>query len=107
MNNIRDKYVSWVSAIRWVEKKNIYRDTGEVLSIPPMSGIFLTPKSVHTVKAPACVILTVYRSRCSFRRFVPSDIVVAAGSHNLFRSLLGWLSTPKSLTGLFSAGRVD
>ena len=40
-------------------KKYIYRDRGEVLSIPPMSGIFLTPKSVHTVKAPACVILTV------------------------------------------------
>ena len=42
-----------------VEKKYIYRDRGEVLSIPPMSGIFLTPKSVHTVKAPSYVILTV------------------------------------------------
>ena len=40
-------------------EKYIYRDTGEVLSIPPMSGIILIPKSVHTVKAPSYVILTV------------------------------------------------
>ncbi len=37
----------------------IYRKRGEVLSIPPMSGILLTPKSVYTVKAPSYVILTV------------------------------------------------
>jgi hypothetical protein len=59
MNNIRDKYVSVSNAIIWVWKKYIYRDGGEVLSIPPMGGILLTPKSVHTVKAPSYVILTV------------------------------------------------
>ena len=52
MNNIGEKY-------RMGGKYIYYRDTGEVLSIPPMSGIILTPKSVHTVKAPSYVILTV------------------------------------------------
>ena len=60
MNNIGEKYVNGSSAIKWVDKKKyVYRDTGEVLSISPMSGIILTPKSVHTVKAPSYVILTV------------------------------------------------
>ena len=31
---------------------------------------------------------------------------VAAGSHNLFRSLFGWLSTSMSLTDIYSVGRV-
>ena len=59
MNNIEEIYVNKSSVIKWVGKKYMYRDTGEVLSIPPMSGKILTPKSVHTVKAPSNVILTV------------------------------------------------
>ena len=45
--------------------------------------------------------------RCSFRRLTPAEALVSVGSHDLFRSVLGWLLASMSLTDIFSTGSVE
>ena len=45
--------------------------------------------------------------RCSFRRLTPAEALVSVGSHDLFRSVLGWLLASMSLTDIFFNGNVE